>query len=58
MVNGRKVILTSHEYKIFSYLIYNQGKVVSRTELTEHTYDKNFDRDSNVIDAFIKKIRL
>ena len=57
MVNGRKVILTSREYKIFSYLIYNQGKVVSRTELTEHTYDKNFDRDSNVIDAFIKKIR-
>jgi two-component system OmpR family response regulator len=57
MVNGRKVILTSREYKIFSYLIYNQGKVVSRTELTEHTYDKNFDRDSNVIDSFIKKIR-
>ena len=57
MVNGCKVILTSREYKIFSYLIYNQGKVVSRTELTEHTYDKNFDRDSNVIDAFIKKIR-
>lgn len=57
MVNGRKVIFTSREYKIFSYLIYNQGKVVSRTELTEHTYDKNFDRDSNVIDAFIKKIR-
>ena len=57
MVNGRKVILTSREYKIFSYLIYNQGKVVSRTELTEHTYDKNFDRDSNVIDTFIKKIR-
>ena len=57
MVNGHKVILTSREYKIFSYLIYNQGKVVSRTELTEHTYDKNFDRDSNVIDAFIKKIR-
>lgn len=57
MVNGRKIILTLREYKIFSYLIYNQGKVVSRTELTEHTYDKNFDRDSNVIDAFIKKIR-
>ena len=57
MVNGRKVFLTSREYKIFSYLIYNQGKVVSRTELTEHTYDKNFDRDSNVIDSFIKKIR-
>ena len=57
MVNGSKVILTSREYKIFSYLIYNQGKVVSRTELTEHTYDKNFDRDSNVIDTFIKKIR-
>ena len=57
MVNGRKVIFTSREYKIFSYLIYNQGKVVSRTELTEHTYDKNFDRDSNVIDSFIKKIR-
>ncbi|MEC7834626.1 MAG: response regulator transcription factor [Pseudomonadota bacterium] len=57
MVNGRKIILTLREYKIFSYLIYNQGKVVSRTELTEHTYDKNFDRDSNVIDTFIKKIR-
>ena len=57
MVNGRKVILTSREFKIFSYLIYNQGKVVSRAELTEHTYDKNFDRDSNVIDSFIKKIR-
>ena len=56
-VNGVPVKLTAQEYKILSYLMHHQEKVVSRTELTEHVYDQDFDRDSNTIEVFIGRLR-
>ncbi len=47
------VKLTSHEYRLLSYLMHHQGRVVSRTELVEHLYDQDFDRDSNTIEVFV-----
>src|SRR3546814_2478071 len=44
---GEPVKLTAQEYKLLSYLLHHKGKVVSRTELIEHIYDQDFDRDSN-----------
>ncbi len=56
-VNGTKLKLTSHEYKIIEYFLHHQDKVISRTELTEHIYDQDFDRDSNTIEVFIGRLR-
>jgi two-component system OmpR family response regulator len=56
-VNGDPVRLTAQEYKLLAYLMHHKGKVVSRTELTEHIYDQDFDRDSNTIEVFITRIR-
>jgi len=56
-VNGAPVRLTAQEYKLLAYLMHHKGKVVSRTELTEHIYDQDFDRDSNTIEVFITRIR-
>lgn len=56
-VNGLPVKLTSHEYRLLSYMMHHQGKVVSRTELTEHIYDQDFDRDSNTIEVFVGRLR-
>lgn len=49
--------LTSHEYKVLAYLIMQQNKVVSKTELTEHIYAQDFDKDSNTIEVFIGRLR-
>ena len=49
--------LTAQEYKLLSYLMHHKGKVVSRTELIEHIYDQDFDRDSNTIEVFVTRIR-
>lgn len=54
---GEPVKLTAQEYKLLSYLMHHKGKVVSRTELIEHIYDQDFDRDSNTIEVFITRIR-
>ena len=54
---GQPVTLTAHEYKVLSYLIHHQGRVVPRTELVEHIYDQDFDRDSNTIEVFVTRIR-
>ncbi len=54
---GEPVRLTSHEYRVLAYLMMHQGRVVSRTELTEHLYDQDFDRDSNTIEVFIGRLR-
>jgi two-component system OmpR family response regulator len=51
------VKLTAQEYKLLSYLLHHKGKVVSRTELIEHIYDQDFDRDSNTIEVFIARLR-
>ena len=56
-VEGVAIKLTAQEYKILSYLMHHQDKVVSRTELTEHVYDQDFDRDSNTIEVFIGRLR-
>ena len=56
-VNGQSVKLTSHELRLLSYLMHHKGKVVSRTELTEHLYDQDFDRDSNTIEVFVWRLR-
>ncbi len=57
MVKGNPITLTAHEYKILSYMMHHQQKVISRTELTEHIYDQDFDRDSNTIEVFIGRLR-
>lgn len=57
VVDGNPVKLTSHEYRLLSYLMHHQGRVVSRTELVEHLYDQDFDRDSNTIEVFVGRIR-
>ncbi|MGL4546392.1 MAG: response regulator transcription factor [Plesiomonas sp.] len=54
---GKTVDLTSLEYKVLAYLMHNQGKVVSRTDLVERIYQQDFDRDSNTIEVFIGRIR-
>jgi two-component system OmpR family response regulator len=56
-VDGSGVKLTSHEYRLLSYLLHHQGKVISRTELTEHLYDQDFDRDSNTVEVFVGRLR-
>jgi two-component system OmpR family response regulator len=56
-VNGVALKLTSHEYRLLAYLMHHMGKVVSRTELVEHLYDQDFDRDSNTIEVFVGRLR-
>jgi two-component system response regulator PhoP len=56
-VNGASVELTSFEYKIIEYLMVRAGEVISKTELTERLYDQDFERDSNVIEVFIGRLR-
>lgn len=56
-LDGAPVKLTAQEYRILAYLMHHSGKVVSRTELTEHVYAQDFDRDSNTIEVFIGRLR-
>ena len=56
-VDGAAVELTSFEYKIIEYLMLRAGQVISKTELTERLYDQDFERDSNVIEVFIGRLR-
>ncbi|MGU3536698.1 response regulator transcription factor [Methylobacterium sp. A54F] len=56
-VDGNPIKLTSHEYRLLSYLMHHTGRVVSRAELTEHLYDQDFDRDSNTIEVFVGRLR-
>ncbi|HEX6017129.1 MAG TPA: response regulator transcription factor [Burkholderiaceae bacterium] len=55
--DGQAVALTAHEYRLLAYLMHRPGRVVSRTELTEHLYAQDFDRDSNTIEVFIGRLR-
>ena len=57
LVNGLAVKLTSLEYRLLEYLMMHMGKVVSRTELVEHLYDQDFDRDSNTVEVFVGRLR-
>ena len=56
-VSGKAIKLTSQEFRLLSYLMHHQDKVVSRTELVEHLYDQDFDRDSNTIEVFVGRLR-
>ncbi len=56
-VSGNPVRLTSHEYRLLSYLMHHCGRVVPRTELVEHLYEQDFDRDSNTIEVFVGRLR-
>ncbi len=56
-VAGEPIELTSYEYKVLEYLMLHAGEVVSKTRLTEHIYDQDFDRDSNVIEVFVGRLR-
>jgi two-component system OmpR family response regulator len=55
--NGQPVGLTSHEYKVLEYLMHRPGAVVSRTELIEHIYARDSDRDSNTVEVFVARLR-
>lgn len=54
---GQPIALTSQEHKLLAYLMHRPGAVVSRTELTEHIYAQDFDRDSNTIEVFVGRLR-
>lgn len=56
-VNNLDVELTAYEYKVIEYLLTHPHQVVSKTILTEHIYDQDYDRDSNVIEVFIRRLR-
>ncbi|NMP31217.1 response regulator transcription factor [Thalassotalea sp. M1531] len=56
-VAGKAVALSSYEYRLIAYLMLHLGEVVSKTTLTEHLYDQDFDLDSNVIEVFIRRLR-
>ena len=56
-VDGNAVKLTSHEYRLLSYLMHHTGRIVSRGEIVEHLYDQDFDRDSNTIEVFVGRLR-
>ncbi len=56
-MNGQAVKLTSHEYRVLAYLMLHRDCVVSCTELVEHLYEQDFDRDSNTVEVFIGRLR-
>ncbi len=55
--SGQPVELTAYELRVLSYLMHHVGEIVSRTELTEHVYAQDFDRDSNTIEVFVGRLR-
>lgn len=54
---GEPIKLTSLEYRLLAYLLMHRGRIVSRTELVEHLYDQDFDRDSNTVEVFVGRLR-
>ena len=56
-LDGAPVKLTSHEFRVLSYLMHHRGRVVSQGELTEHIYARDADRDSNTVEVFIARLR-
>jgi two-component system response regulator PhoP len=56
-VDGKPADLTSYEYKVLEYLMLHAGELVSKADLTEHIYQQDFDRDSNVLEVFIGRLR-
>jgi len=56
-VDDKKLDLTAYEYKVLEYLMFHKGEIISKSVLTEHIYDEDFERDSNVIEVFIGRLR-
>src|SRR4026209_1770494 len=56
-VNGAPIKLTSHEFRVLSYLMHHRGRIVSQSELTEHIYAQGADRDSNTVEVFVARLR-
>src|SRR5688572_6797419 len=56
-LDGAPVKLTSHEFRVLSYLMHHRGCVVSQAEIIEHIYAQDFDRDSNTVEVFIGRLR-
>ena len=56
-VGQQKLDLTAYEYKVLEYLMFHQGEVISKATLTEHIYDEDYDRDSNVLEVFVGRLR-
>lgn len=55
--HGQTIELTAYEYKLLEYLMMHPGQVISKTELTEHLYAQDYDRDSNVLEVFVRRLR-
>jgi len=56
-VGGQALTLTSHEYRVLDYLMHHPGQLISRSDLIEHIYAQDFDRDSNTVEVFIARLR-
>ncbi|UNE54911.1 response regulator transcription factor [Bartonella machadoae] len=56
-VDGQFIKLTSYEFRLLSYLMHHRDRIVSRTELTEHLYNQDFDKDSNTVEVFVGRLR-
>ena len=56
-LDGVEIKLTGHEFRVLSYLMHHSLRVVSQSELTEHIYSQDFDRDSNTVEVFIARLR-
>lgn len=57
LFDGQPVSLTSHEYRLLAYLMHHPGELVSRSDLTEHLYAQDAERDSNTIEVFVARLR-
>ncbi|MFI4979780.1 MAG: response regulator transcription factor [Nevskiales bacterium] len=56
-LSGKPVELTAYEYRVLEYLVLHAGEVVSKSTLTEHLYNEEDERDSNVIEVFVRRLR-
>jgi two-component system response regulator PhoP len=56
-LDGEEVPLTAYEYRLLEYLVLHAGEVISKTQLTDHLYDEESDRDPNVIEVFVRRLR-
>ena len=56
-IDGQALTLTGHEFRVLSYLMHHQGELISRSDLIDHIYAQDFDRDSNTVEVFIARLR-
>lgn len=56
-LDGAPMKVTGHEYRVLAYLMHQKGRIVSQTELVDHIYSQDFDRDSNTVEVFIARLR-